>query len=438
MRQFLTDHAEKSFSVEDGTDEFIKLYSNDGRYDVRKITTSTPTAITVLVEALPTGFWVEVQLSVSAQSPERIRNFTYHHIEAPTELLPHQRLTDSQIREKADALITRLVAADQFSGAILVARDGKPIYERACGMASRAWSAPNRLDPRFNIASLEKMITAVAVAQLVEYGKLSFGDTVGKILSGFPVRDVARKVTVRHLLTHTSGIKPGLFTMGSGYRTLNEYRPVNSSEPLLFEPGSRYDYSNDGYLLLGLIIEKASGQNYYDYVRDHIFKPAGMANTDNYELDSDPPNIATGYMDGPNGTRRGNIFMLPVKGRPEGFGYSTVGDMARFADALRTHVLLSARSLDTVWTGSVDEGSGATRYGYGFEIKRYNGTRIIGHGGGWVGVTNQMDMYPDLGYTVVILTNIDDSPRSIAYELREWLTQGTQSMGMVRRNVPSH
>src|SRR5262249_18222272 len=149
------------------------------------------------------------------------------------------------------------------------------------------------------------------------------------------------------------------------------------------------DYSNYGYMVLGALIEKASGQDYYDYIREHIFKPAGMIHSDFYELDADPPNLATGYMDGPNRTRRSNIFYLGVRGGPAGGAYSTVEDLLKFDIALRSHRLLSARSLNIAWTGSEKH----PQYGHGFQINRYNGTRIVGHGGGWFGITNQMDMY---------------------------------------------
>jgi CubicO group peptidase (beta-lactamase class C family) len=321
----------------------------------------------------------------------------------------------------------KLAGADAFSGAILVAKDGKPIYDNAFGMASRAWKMPARIDTKFNIASLGKMFTAVAVAQLVERGKLSYEDTIGKILSDYPNQEAAQKVTVHHLLTHTSGL--GSKTLGSfrqGFRTIKEYFPSLAKEAPRFEPGTKFDYSNDGYLILGAIIEKASGQDYYDYIREHIYGPAGMTNSDSYELDSDPPNLATGYMDGPNGTRRNNIFNLPVKGLPHGLSYSTVGDLLKFAVALRDHKLISAKSTAVVWEDKTGDRQGAQPYGYGFYVNRYNGARAVGHGGGWTGITNRMDMFPDLGYTYIVLSNYDAETPAISFKLREWITQGHQ------------
>jgi CubicO group peptidase (beta-lactamase class C family) len=200
------------------------------------------------------------------------------------------------------------------------------------------------------------------------------------------------------------------------------YLPTKDADSLHFDPGTRLEYSSYGYLLLGAIVERASGQDYYDYIREHIYRPAGMTESDSYELDTDPPNVATGYMDASKGERRSNIFMLPVKGLPFGLGYATGLDLIRFQQALTRHVLLDSASLARVWTGVQRYTEPNSEYGFGFIVTSYNGTRIIGHGGGWLGITNKFDMYPDLGYTVVILTNIDSDPNELAFRLREWLS----------------
>lgn len=285
------------------------------------------------------------------------------------------------------------------------------------------------------------MFTATAVAQLVERGKLSYTDTVGKVLPDYPNADVARQVTIHQLLSHTAGLIGARALVEKGtspptLRTIAEMVKPFASEPLSHPPGQQFDYSNAGFILLGAIIEKASGQSYYDYVRDHIFKPAGMTNTDFYELDTDPPNLATGFVDGPNHTRLNNIFDLGVIGSPAGGAYSTGKDMAKFHQALVTHKLLRQQSLETLWTGVTENPQRDSEYGYGAQISYYNGTRIIWHGGGWKGITNQFDMYPTLGYTVAILSNYDDDPTAIAFKLREWLTQGVTTPKTQPESVP--
>jgi CubicO group peptidase (beta-lactamase class C family) len=432
LRQFISEHFSPPpngpLPVEGITGRHFGLYESTHGFDVRKIEASTPERITVAVQAKWTGYWRQVTMSVTPQPSHLILGFGFRGTEAPADLLPHTMLTEKEIRDHMDDLIAKLVEADAFSGVVLVAKDSRPIYERACGLASRAWDLPNRIDTRFNIASIGKMFTAVAISQLVEQGKLSYDDTLGKILPDYPNKDLAKKVTVHHLLTHTSGLTenrpPGDRPSRQGFRTIKEFLSSSAQDTLKFEPGSRLEYSNYGYLVLGAIVEKASGQDYYDYIRDHIYKPAGMADSDSYELDADPPRLATGYKDAPGGTRRSNIFDLPIRGLPYGLGYSSAEDLVKFHTALRNHTLLSAKSTDLAWTGKVDFTDPGSQYGYGFTVKRYNGTRVIGHGGGWVGITNKFEMYPDLGYTVVILTNIDSDPNGIAYKLREWLTQG--------------
>jgi CubicO group peptidase (beta-lactamase class C family) len=424
LRLFYSTHFKNPDHVAESTDHDAGFYKTARGFEVRRIAESSPEQVTAIVQSRLTENWFVIKVRVTPQPPHDILDFGYRTILPPRDMVPRQRLTESEIREKVDALITRMAEADVFSGAVLVAKDGKPIYEKACGIASRVWKAPNRIDTRFNIASLGKMFTAVAVAQLAERGKLSYEDTVGKFLPDYPNEDVARKVTVHHLLTHTSGLgSRSLSSFRKGFRTLEEYFPSFVNEPLRFEPGSRFDYSNDGYLLLGAIVEKASGRDYYDYVREHVYGPAGMTGSDCYDLDTDPPNLATGYMDGPDGTRRNNVFRLPVRGLPFGLGYSTVEDLLKFDSALRSHKLLGAESTDTLWKGKVDDRQGG-QYGYGFFVNWYNGARAIGHGGGWSGITNRMDMFPDLGYTYVILSNYDAETPAISFKLREWLTQG--------------
>ncbi|WP_244884941.1 serine hydrolase domain-containing protein [Singulisphaera acidiphila] len=433
LRQFISENyappPNGSLPVDQITDRQFKSFNDTGGFDVRKIAASSPEKIAVVVQAKRTEKWMVIGMTVGAQSPHNILGMGFRNTEAPADLLPRDKLTDQEIRDKVDGFLTKLVEADAFSGVVLIAKDGRPIYQRASGLASRTWNAPNRIDTKFNIASIGKMFTAVAIAQLVEKGKLSYEDTLGTILPDYPNKDWAQKVTVHHLLTHTSGLAEnhpsGDKPFRQGFRTVKEYLSSSSAhDTLKFEPGSRLEYSSYGYLVLGAIIEKASGQDYYDYVREHIYQPADMTDSDCYDLDTDPPNLATGYMDAPNRTRRSNIFMLPVKGLPYGLGYSTAEDLVKFAQALGSQKLLDAKSTDLIWTGQVDYTEPDSRYGYGFIVKRYNGTRIIGHGGGWVGITNKFEMYPDLGYTVVILSNIDSDPNSIASKLREWLTQG--------------
>jgi CubicO group peptidase (beta-lactamase class C family) len=410
------------------TDQFLGLSKATGGFVVAKVVTSKPTSITLFVQAKRTGYGTEVRFDATTAKPPLVAGLSMTPVEAPADLLPKSKLSEREIRNRADTLVATLEASDAFSGVVLIAKDGKPIYERASGLASKAWNAKNRPDTKFNLASMSKMFTAVAVAQLVGGGKLSYDDTVGNILPDYPNKDVATKVTVHHLLTHTSGLPAAdatveqlLSSYKKGYRTVEEYLPTFTNERLQSEPGKRFAYSNYGYLVLGRVIEKASGQDYHTYLRKNVFGPVGMSDTDSYELDADTPNLATGYMDTPGG-RRTNVRHLAVKGMPFGGGYSTAGDLAKFATALQGEKLLPCKAVERLWKGQVNDG----QYGYGFEVREYNGRRIAGHGGGWFGITNHMDIYHDLGYTVVILSNYDVEAKPIAMKFREWLTAGVK------------
>jgi CubicO group peptidase (beta-lactamase class C family) len=325
---------------------------------------------------------------------------------------------DSAFAKELNTYLEQATASDAFSGAVLVARNGQPIFVQAYGMANKSNGTLNNIDTKFDLGSMNKMFTAVAIAQLAERGKLSFTDTVGKLLPDYPNKAVAEKVTVHHLLTHTSGMasyfnekfRANLNNM----KTVADYLPLFANDPLAFEPGTKWQYSNSGFTVLGLIIEKVSGQSYYDYVKEHIFKPAGMVNTDSYERDLDVPNLAIGYTKmgdngrpDPSAARRANTATRPTKGSPAGGGYSTVEDLLRFSVALREHKLLSQKYTETVTTGKVDTGGAGRKYAYGFGEEESNGRHIVGHNGGGPGIGANFDMFPELGYTAVTLTNYD-------------------------------
>ncbi len=323
--------------------------------------------------------------------------------------------------------LSQRAAAGQFSGTVLVGKDGKPLLEQGYGVADRTHGIANTPQTKFCIASMGKMFTAVAIAQLVEQGKLSFTDTIGKYLPGFPP-ETAERVTIAQLLTHTSGLNDAALGTADPPSTLAGLMERIVTEPLRFTPGSRFAYSNDGFIVLGAIIERVTGHSYDDYVHERIFEPAGMTDTDvrTYKP-SNVPGMAHGYLligqDGrpvppgpgqsataPSGTLRDNSDMIQV-GNPSGGAYSTVADLLHFAQALTGHKLLSPAMTDTVLAGKVNTnrpgGPPVDKYGYGFADQKINSVRIVGHNGGTPGYEGQLDIYPDSGYVVIVLTNQD-------------------------------
>ena len=335
--------------------------------------------------------------------------------QSPSLSPPEPAKSESQSRLEIQAYLDSLAADNKLSGAIVVAKDGVPIASKAAGEASKAKKSAIRLDTKFNLGSMNKMFTGVAIAQLAQAGRLNFNDPISKHLPDYPNKTVADKVTIHQLLTHTSGIASYSIEAFKAQRekltTIEAYFPLFVNETPSFPPGEKFEYSNSGYLILGAIIEKVSGQDYYSYVKEHIYKPAGMVNTGFYEPGKEIPNLAIGYTRmGPGGRPgdevRENTDRLEVRGGPAGGGFSTVEDMLKFHVALRSFKLLNREYTDLVTKGKVDAGP-IGRYAYGFGDTVVDGKHIVGHNGGWPGVAANFDMYPELGYTSVILLNTD-------------------------------
>jgi D-alanyl-D-alanine carboxypeptidase len=320
------------------------------------------------------------------------------------------------ISECIQARMEALDAQDAFSGAVLVARDGEPIFTGAYGLANRALGIPNQIDTKFNLGSMDKMITGVAILQLVEKGQLSLDARVGDLLPDFPNEQIAQTVTVHHLLTHTSGMgdwseSPRFPELHDQIRAVEDYLPLFIDTPLEFEPGDRFRYSNSGYIVLGLIVEKIAGQSYYDYVRTNILEPCGMADTAAYELDAELPDLAVGYTKmAIDGSELDEItdyrFAMPNRGGPSGGGFSTVEDLLRFRNGLLDHRLLSPESTELLLAGKVSLRD-HIQYAYGFIDRMVGNRRVVGHSGGAPGVCDYLDIYLVEGYTLVILSNSD-------------------------------
>lgn len=303
--------------------------------------------------------------------------------------------------------LEQLAKTGHFSGVVLIAKDGKSVFSKAYGYANLSDSILNRVNTRFNLASMNKMFTGMAAVQLVQAGKLSLDAKVGQYLPDFANRAVADSVTIHQLLTHTSGM--GNFweehekLAKEKLKTVDDYLPLFINKPLLFKPGTRYLYSNSGYTLLGKIIEQVSGLTYFDYVRQRIFLPAKMYDTDAFELDDALPRIAIGYIMSREhpGQWKNNTYLNVVKGGPAGGSYSTAADLLAFANAVLSNRLLNKENTDLYIKGKVKYDKGS--YAYGISSDTLNGHLIFGHTGGHFGIANELMVCPDLGYTVIIL-----------------------------------
>ncbi|NIM20488.1 MAG: serine hydrolase [Candidatus Latescibacteria bacterium] len=342
----------------------------------------------------------------------------------PPSNVDESELTESLLIKQVESLMKGLIERDVFSGAVLVAKGDDVLLVRAGGEASKRFHVPNTIDTKFNLGSMNKMFTSTAIVQLVEKGMLSFNDPISKYVdeSWLP-RDITAKIKVHHLLTHTSGLGSYFnetFSNGSRalYRNLEDYKPLVKDEKPEFEPGERWRYSNTGMFLLGVVIEGVTGQNYFDYIRKNIYEPAGMKNTDCYEMDYPVENLAIGYSPDPESEYgwQNNYYKHVVKGGPAGGGFSTVGDLHRFARALLQGKLVSRESLEAMWKDQSGEG-----YGYGFRIEEGPSGKVVGHGGGFPGINGNLDIFIDRGYTVAVLSNVDRGASPLASRIKELL-----------------
>jgi D-alanyl-D-alanine carboxypeptidase len=324
-------------------------------------------------------------------------------------------IPESELLKRLTNMLDSLAKEDRFSGVVVLAKSGTPVFQMAYGMADRDAHRANNLETAFNLGSINKAFTQIAIQQLRAAGKLDLDSTLARYWPDYPNQEVARKITIRQLLRHSSGIGGNIFDAPPGgarkdIRKLQDYLQLFVNEPLQFEPGTRNAYSNAGYIVLGLLVERLSGKNYYTYVRDHILEPAGMSRTGSFAIDSLPPNTAFGYTRGDEGASMDaplhrNTNNLPGRGSSAGGGYSTAQDLLKFLRALR-------------------------------EQRIPNGLPAgLGIGGGAPGINAVLEGDLPGGYDLVVLTNLDPpAAMTVAGMTRDWLgVRGDPAPGVHRR-----
>jgi CubicO group peptidase (beta-lactamase class C family) len=343
--------------------------------------------------------------------------------------------TDTFSASKLHSFVADLAQKDSFSGVVLVAQHGQILYQEAYGMASKEYDAAINFQTRFDLASLTKTFTGVAVGQLAQQGKIRFEDPISKYLPELPA-NLVKGVTIHHLLTHTSGL--GSYwtqefheSNHAKFRTLKDYLQLIRNDTLLFAPGAQWSYSNSGFLLLGLLIEKVSGKSYFDFVKENVFLKAGMTSSDFMERDAVNKNVANSYTrqnryQPNNPAYSTTYFIAPVKGSSAGGAYVTAKDLLSFSVSLMNNKLLNKQYTDIVISGKApyDRPERRKKYAYGFAEQFVNDERIVFHDGGANGISTQMDIYPESGYTVIVLSNYDaPSAFLVTRYLREVLTR---------------
>lgn len=297
-----------------------------------------------------------------------------------------------------------------FSGVVLVAKGGEPVFRQAFGQADREWGVPNAIDGKFRIGSLTKAFTAAAIMQLHEAGKVDIDESVQRFLPETP--PAWQPITLRQLMTHTSGLARNLPRMSEIDRkdmALDELMQIVASQPLASTAGEKFAYSNTGYVVLGKVIEVASGQSYASYIADNILKPAGMT-ASGYDVSASVlPRRVSGYSSS-NGRLVNAPFLSMTIPHAAGGLYSTVDDLLLWDQALNDVTLLSEDSRAQIFKRQVPNPSGPEAYGFGWIIGDFIGHRMFHHAGSIPGFASQVSRFPDAGLTVVVLSNVEYAP----------------------------
>jgi D-alanyl-D-alanine carboxypeptidase len=326
-------------------------------------------------------------------------------------------IPETELVRRLSFSLDSLSRAGRFSGVAVLAKGDRPVFQHAYGMSDRATNRPNNLETAFNLGSINKVFTQIAIMQLAATGKVSLDSTLGKYWPDYPNQEVARKVTIRQLLRHTSGIGGNIFDPPPGgkrndIRSLKDYLPLFVNAPMQFEPGARNAYSNAGYVVLGLLVERLSGEDYYGYARKHIFEPAGMTRTGSFAVDSLPPNTAIGYTKGDQDAPADapvhpNASELPGRGSSAGGGYSTAQDLMKFLKALR-------------------------------ERRIANGPPAgLGVAGGSGGINAVVEGELPGGYDLIVLSNLDPpAAERVSQMVRAWLGATDDGPGPGVRRAP--
>ena len=359
-----------------------------------------------------TGDAQALAVEIEPQAPHRITGLPNVGLGCPSASATSDSVAQSEEAQlqKIGDYLKSLADADIFSGVVVIARDGKPVFSKAYGYADREKKIANTIDTPFDLASTNKLFTGLAIGQLVEQGKISYEDPLSKFIPDYPDGESAKRIKIKHLLSHTSGL--GGYFNEAYFNALDRMRSAKAAletgkrEPLKFEPGTKWAYSNAGYQLLGRIIEIASGEDYYDYLRKNLFAPAGMTNTSFPHFDRDNVAMAQRYdleFDG-SGLRYVNqAFRTPPRGTPDGGGIASAPDLLKLANALRAGRIVKPETFRLHASPKPELAS--PTYGYGFTMTARTGEPLVGHPGNWPGVCTDFGTLSGTPYTIVVLSN---------------------------------
>jgi CubicO group peptidase (beta-lactamase class C family) len=368
-------------------------------------------AVFVYCQHARTGAWQNYQFRVNADDGHRLQ-LVFRAVAIEPIARPDVPLTSEEARRWLEKFQIRLEQQQPFSGVAVVRSGGKDVYSLAKGVANAATQVPVTRTSRFGMASGSKMFTAVAILQLAQAGTLSLSDPLIEHLPDFPDAAFARRVTLHQLLTHTAGA--GNYWDAAYEKAWGSITELRQMLPFVMthlgaSPVGQFSYSNSGFVLLGLVIEAASRMTYYDYVRKHVFDPAGMSAT-GFPLRSDRvPDLAIPYepqMDA--GAVEPGVYVpatLGARGSSAGGAFTTADDLLRFADALQRGRLLDRTHLELMTRGHVPYGGPDGWYGYGTIIEKSRAVVSYGHGGMAPGTQFELRIYPERDTVLVVMSN---------------------------------
>jgi D-alanyl-D-alanine carboxypeptidase len=406
LAQFEPRHKER-------VEMMLGLQKQTGGFDVVKQKSVDALRMEALVKERTGGNYAQAEMEIADGKTMEVKSFEVRLVPPPSETAavetgPVGRMPQQDAVKAVEGKAAEWAKQDKFSGAVLVAGKGAVLLEKAYGKADREKGQDNTVETKFRIGSMNKMFTATAILQLVGEGKVELSAPIGKYLKGYPNSEVASKVTVRHLLTHTGGtgdiFTPEYEQNRKQVGVPKDYIQLFGKRGLEFEPGSRWAYSNYGFILLGAIVESVTGDSYYEYVREKIFLPLGMTGTDSRPEVEVASQISKGYMRGGGGWT-GNAETLPLRGTPAGGGYSTVRDLYRFANGLMSGKLMPLELVKEMSSKQAATPRRGDSYGFGM-IVGDKPTRF-GHGGGAPGMNGELRIYPGSKTIVVVLANLD-------------------------------
>ena len=380
----------------------MNVRRTSGGFELLKMVTADENSVVGIVTEKNSDMIGELHIDLS-DNGTKIKAFSIRGMPRPDEFAIPRLSQQAVIKAVADKA-EELNQQDLFSGNILITKNREILLEKSVGYENRDNKVLNSKATKFRLGSMNKMFTAVATLQLVDAGKLKLDATIGEYLPDYPNEATKNQVTIRHLLNHTGGtgdfFGPNWAKDRLELKTHSDYVAKFGQRAPLFEPGSQFRYSNYGFVLLGAIIEAVTKQTYYDYVQNQILNPLDMKDTGFYPESSEVGHRSKGYMWKDEGWV-GNEDTLPWRGMAAGGGYSTTGDLLKFAYALLDNKLISEATFKQALTPAKQG------YGFGFGIRGEGELLFFGHNGGAPGMSTDFRIYPNSGYIVICLSNYD-------------------------------